>query len=118
MAFADPLQITYNAVTKDLVRVNQDGYGAVYYLDDGTEKYTMSVKHTIPPRGQPGESHLMRLDVEIFDSDGVYLRTDTAWMVTKTTDAVQSSTQLGYAADALSALMTAANVAKLNAREH
>lgn len=118
MSFADPLSITYNAVSKDLVKVNQDGYGSDYFLDEGTIKFQASIRHTIPAKGGTGESHMLRLDVLHYDADGVYLRTDSSWSVIKTFDASQDPTELGYCADAQSALITSANAAKLIGREN
>jgi len=115
--FADPFSITYNAVSKDLVKVNQDFNGSEFYLDDGQQKFHLSVKHTIPARGQSGESHLFRLDVEPYDTDGVYLRTDSAWGSSKTFDAPQVTAAADLALDALISGLTAANIAKLVGRE-
>jgi len=70
MALADPLVVTYNAVAKNLNRINQDAYTATYYLDDSSNnmKFTATVKHTLQKTGAFPESHLMRLDVEFLDS--------------------------------------------------
>lgn len=116
--FADPLNITYDAVSKSLVKVNQDGYGSDYFLDEGTIKYSLSIRHTIPPKGGYGESHLLRLDVSHYDADGVYLRMDSSWAVIKTFDASQDPTDLVLCSDALAGLMTSANNAKLIGREN
>ncbi|DAD52496.1 coat protein [ssRNA phage SRR5467091_14] len=118
MSFSDPLGITYNAVVKNLVRVNQDKNGADYFLDGGTLQYSISTRHTIPARGAPGESHMIRLDVDEFDAQSVYLRRSGVWLVVKTFDNVQSTTNAGYAANALVGLMTSGNVGKLLAREY
>jgi hypothetical protein len=116
--FSDPLQITYNSVTKDLVRINQDSGGSDYYLDDGTEKFSIAIRHIIPSRGGTGESHMIRLNVEEFDAEGSYLRTSSSWGVIKTFDGVQNADNAGYAADALAALLTPTNVGKLVQREN
>nr|APG77266.1 hypothetical protein [Wenling levi-like virus 1] len=103
---SEPITVTVDAVAKSLPRVNQDNNGSTYYLDDGQQKYTLSVKHTIPPRGESGESHLVRLDVEQYDTDGMYLRTQSAWMVLKTWDQGQDSAELDIAGQGLVDLMT------------
>lgn len=113
---ADPLPITYNAVVKNLVRVNQDNYGSSYYLEDGDLRFRLSVKHTIPAVGEPGESHLCRLDVDHYAS-GVYVRTASAWGVIRTDGGVQDSTSSSRAALALQTAMTSGNITKLTARE-
>nr|APG77005.1 hypothetical protein [Beihai levi-like virus 7] len=86
------LSINYGAAAVTLTRVNQDNYASTYFGEEGQQKFTMNVKHTIPDRGLPGESHLVRLDVEHYDTNGVYLRTSSAWTVIKTFDSTQDST--------------------------
>lgn len=46
MAFADPAVVTVNAVAKNLVRINQDGYGSTYRLRSATDDYTMLSKNS------------------------------------------------------------------------
>lgn len=117
--FADPLSITYNSVSKSLKRVNQDSNGSDYYLDDGTEKFSLSIRHTIPPRGGAGESHMIRLDVDHFDATtGEYLRRTSSWNVIKTFDAVQVSADSENTTLALAAMLDATNVGKLAGREN
>lgn len=115
--FTDPLQITYNSVTKDLVRVNQDGGGSDYYLDDAVGKLALSIRHTIPARGQAGESHMIRLDAQRFVDD-VYSRMDSVWLVAKTFDKVQVTTEHHYLVNALAGLLTSGNTLKLLSREN
>lgn len=114
---SNTLDVTYNAATKTLSRIKDDGYSSEYYLDDGTEKYSLSVKHTIPARGAPGESHLIRLDVEHYDANGVFLRTSSAWSVIKTFDNTQDTTNANRVANALVALLDTTMVSKLANRE-
>jgi hypothetical protein len=115
--FGDTIGITYNAVAKTLTRVNQDNYGAEYYLEETGIRYRASVAHTIPKAGQPGESHMIRLDVEHYDGNNVLLRTASSWTVLRTSDAVQDSTSTTRCANALIAFLTPTNVGKLAARE-
>lgn len=115
--FSDPLAITYNGASKSLVRVNQDSYGSDYSLDDGQQKFKLTIRHTIPPRGKAGESHMMRLDVEQYDTDGAYVRTDSSWTVVKTFDKPQVSADALLAGNALVGLATSANIAKILSRE-
>lgn len=116
--FADPFPVTYNAVVKNLVRINQDSNGSDYYLDGGLEKFSMSIRHTIPAKGGSGESHLIRLDVDHHDANGVYLRRTSAWTVLKTFDSTQDTTKSGYASNALAGALSGANITKLLAREN
>jgi len=115
--FADPLAITYNAVAKNLPRINQDGYTSEYFLDGTTVRYTATVKHTIPQKGGSGESHLMRLDVDTYDGSGVYVRRSSSWVVVKTFDNSQDTTVAGYTLDALISALTTTNKTKLLGRE-
>lgn len=46
MAFADPAVVTINAVAKNIVRINQDGFGSTYRLRSALDDYTMIVKNT------------------------------------------------------------------------
>lgn len=111
------LSITHNAVAKVLSRIKDDGYTADYYLDDGQQKFSLSVKHTIPARADPGESHLVRLDVAYYDVNGVYLRTASAWTVVKTFDNVQDTVASNNVSKALVGLTDATFLGKLNTRE-
>lgn len=117
MSLGDPISVTYNTVAKNLVKINQDSYGSEYYLDDGTERFTVSVKHTIPSKGAAGESHLVRLDVEHFDAEGILQRTSSAWTVIKTFDGKQDVNSSQYATEALVDFLSDANIAKLVGRE-
>lgn len=117
MSFSDPLQITYNAVTKDLVHVSDIANGAEYYLDDGTLRFSAKIQHQIPPRGGSGESHMLRIDADEHDADGAYIRRMSAWVVLKTFDNTQNTSEHQHLGDALAGLVTSANVTKLLARE-
>lgn len=46
MAFADPAVVTVNAVAKNLVRINQDGYGSTYRLRSALDDYTMKANNS------------------------------------------------------------------------
>lgn len=113
----DTITLTWNALSKVLNKINQDNYGAEYYLEDGTRRFTLSVKHTIPAKGKPGESHLVRLDVEVYDANGVLLRTSSAWSVIRTDTGIQDQEESEDAAEALVAFLTAANITKIVGRQ-
>lgn len=104
---SSPISITYDGASVSMKRINQDNYSSEYYGKNaaGDAHLTLSVKHTIPARGDSGESHLIRLDVEHFDADGVYERTVSVWNVMKTTDGTQDDVALTDAQDALTALV-------------
>lgn len=115
----DTIGITYNAVAKTLSKVNQDSYGADYYLDDSTNlmRFYLKIRHTIPARGKSGESHMLRLDVEFYDSAGTLLRTVSAWNVMVTNDGVQDYTSSQRVQAAMLTAATTANTNKLLGRE-
>lgn len=117
MALADPVVVTYNAVAKNLVRINQDAYGSEYYLEDGTERFTLKVQHTVPPKGGANESHMVRLDVEHYDAEGALLRVSSAWTVIKTFDGKQDSTSSDRVTQALVDLLSDAFILKVIGRE-
>jgi len=113
----ESIAITYNGVSKTLPRLNQDNFGATYFLEDGQLRYNLNVKHTIPQKGKPGESHLVRLDVEHYDAVGVLLRTASAWTVIRTDNGIQDKTSSDRATSALQSFLTAANITKIIGRE-
>ena len=113
----DTISLTYNAAAITLSKINQDNYGAEYFASSGNDRFTLSVKHTIPARGKPGESHLARLDVEHYDAAGVLLRTASAWTAIRTDNGIQANTNSENAAKALTAFLSAANITKLVNRE-
>lgn len=113
----DTVSITYNTVAKTLSKINQDNFGAQYFLEESQIRYNLSIKHTIPARGKAGESHLARLDVEHYDANGVLLRIASAWSVIRTDSGVQDSTSSTRAANALVTFLTSANITKLVSRE-
>lgn len=116
----DTISLTYNSIAKVLKKVNQDNHGASYYLDDtgNNMRFNLSIKHTIPDRGEAGESHLVRLDVEQYDStSGEYTHTSSAWQVLKTSDLPQVTADCQFTADALVDWVIPANVALVLGRE-
>jgi hypothetical protein len=46
MAFAKPLVIAYGAGNKTLQLINQDSYGAEYYLREATEEFRVKIRHS------------------------------------------------------------------------
>jgi hypothetical protein len=116
MALADPLTLAYDAGNVTMNRINQDSFGAVYFGEATDKKLTLSVKHTIPARGEDGESHLVRLDVEHYAS-GVYVRTSSAWAVIRTDDGVQDAESSEDAMEAIVDLLSDANITKIVGRQ-
>lgn len=112
------LTINYDATPVTMTRVSQQNFSSEYFGESGTMKLTMKVNHSIPARGNPGESHLVRLDIEHYDVDGLYLRTSSAWTVIKTFDGIQDSVASEFTVAALQDFTAvAANITKVVARE-
>lgn len=118
MSFSDPIVLAWNATTVSLNKVNQDSFGSVYYGVDGVRRFTLTVKHTIPARGAAGESHMVRLDVEVYDANGVLLRTASAWAVVRTDGGIQDSEESEDAAEAIVDFLSDANITKLVSRQN
>lgn len=98
------LTFDYAGASVTLDRINQDSYASEYFGEATDVKITLKISHTIPPRGGSGESHLVRLDVEHYDTEGTYVRTSSAWTVIKTFDNTQDSDASNDAATALVAV--------------
>lgn len=112
------LTINYDVTPVTLTRVSQQNFASEYFGESGQMKFTMKVNHTIPARGVAGESHLVRLDIEHYDVDGLYLRTSSAWTVIKTFDGIQDSAASELTVAALQDFTAVAgNVTKVVARE-
>lgn len=112
------LTINYDATPVTMTRIAEQNYSSQYFGESGTKKLTMSVNHTIPARGAAGESHLVRLDIEHYDLEGLYLRTSSAWTVIKTFDGTQDSAASAHTVAALQDFSAdAAKIAKVIARE-
>lgn len=44
--FADPAVVTINAVAKNLVRINQDGYSSEYLLRSATDEIRLNIRNS------------------------------------------------------------------------
>lgn len=96
------LTINYNASAIVMTRMKEGNYSSEYRGVNGSDKLVLSISHTMPSnRGGSGASHLVRLDVEYYDVEGTYLRTESAWQVVKTFDNSQVDTTAKYTAEAL-----------------
>jgi hypothetical protein len=97
------ITLSVNSVNKVLTRVNDsEPYTSNYFLEDGLDEYELKITHTVPKtRGASKESHLVRLDVTTYDSDGVIVRKQSSWTVMETSTGRQDSTTAGYYSQAL-----------------
>lgn len=115
--FDNTLNLTYNSATVTLTRVSEENFSSTYFGESGDDKLTLKISHTIPARGQSDESHLVRLDVEHYDVDGIYLRTSSAWTVLKTFNGSQNSTAVQNTTSALNGLLDGTFIGRVVARE-
>lgn len=119
MSFSDPISLAWDAGTVTMNRINQDNYGSTYYGTSGVRRFTLNVKHTIPAIGQTGESHLCRLDVEVYDATGAtLLRVASAWAVVRTSVGIQDQEESEDATEALVDFLSDANITKLVSRQN
>lgn len=113
----DTTDITFNAVVKTLKKVNQDNFGAQYYLRDGTEEYTLKVEHVLPTKKNANlESHKISLTVDSFDAEDVLLTRQEMWTVLRTVQGRQPADALDYALG-LAGWCDSTNLTKVLARE-
>lgn len=63
--FADPTVITINAVAKNLIRINQDGYSSEYLLKEATGEYRLKIRHTSYLDKARGSRKVERHNVEL-----------------------------------------------------
>lgn len=113
VAITDPIVLTVNAEVYNLAKINPGNYSGEYYdvSAAGTERATLQVKHTLPSSNGAVESHLVRLDIENLDANGLVERTDSVWVVMKTAGAAQSSADLQFMLTGLvSALQATTNL--------
>ena len=46
MSIPNPLVVTYDAVAKNLPRINQDSYGSEYFLKEATQEFRVKIRHS------------------------------------------------------------------------
>jgi hypothetical protein len=63
--FADPLTITVNAVAKNLIRINQDGYSSEYLLKETTGEWRLRIRNTSRADKARGNKVVDRHNVEL-----------------------------------------------------
>nr|UJQ85108.1 MAG: hypothetical protein 2 [Leviviridae sp.]UJQ85218.1 MAG: hypothetical protein 2 [Leviviridae sp.] len=63
--FADPTVITINAVAKNLIRINQDGYASEYLLRETTGEYRLRIRNSSYADKARGGKKVDRHNVEL-----------------------------------------------------
>jgi hypothetical protein len=62
--FTDPTVVTINAIAKNLIRINQDGYSSEYLLKEATGEYRLRIRnssYTDKTRGKKVDRHNVEL---------------------------------------------------------
>jgi hypothetical protein len=63
--FADPTVITINAVAKNLIRINQDGYSSEYLLKEATGEYRARIRNSSYNDKTRGGKQVDRHNIEL-----------------------------------------------------
>lgn len=115
MSISAPIALTVGAEVYSLPFITGGNYAGTYYdvSAAGTERLTVTVRHTIPSGSGNVESHLVRCDLDYLDADGAVERTDSAWMVLKSSGSAQNTTELKDLAVGMTAMLEASTNAVL-----
>lgn len=113
----DTTDVTIDSVAKTLKKVNQDNFGAQYFLRDGTVEYTLKIEHVLPAKKNGNlESHKVTLVRDTFDAESVLISREETWAVFRTTVGRQPADHLD-AALGLADWCDSANLTKVLDRE-
>jgi hypothetical protein len=117
--FVDPAALTVNAVAKNLVRVNQDGYSTEYRLRSATDEFRLNVRNSSyidKKRGGRVDRHNVELIQEVFPVAPATKSTIRKVYLVLENDTSDTLTDPTYLAAALCGFLTAssnANIVKL-----
>jgi hypothetical protein len=117
--FADPAVVTVNAVAKNLIRINQDGYSSEYLLRAAGEEFRMRIRnssYTDKKRGGRVDRHTVELVNEVYAVAPAIRSTIRKTYVVIENDVGDTLTDPIYVASALLTFLTAgsnANIVKL-----
>jgi hypothetical protein len=83
MAFAKPLVIVYGAGNKTLQLINQDSYGAEYYLREATQEFRVKIRHSRenPTANGQMERHNVEFTRTVFGTSGAPDTVQQAYLV-------------------------------------
>lgn len=114
--FADPSVITVNAVAKNLIKINQDGYSSEYALRSALDDYRLKIRNTTytdKSRGVAIDRHNVELIHTVFPIAPATL--STIRKVYAVIENQQGDTLLDprYTAAGLFTFLTNANIDKL-----
>lgn len=113
VTIANPLVITFNAVSKSLNRINQDSYGSEYYLREALADYRVKIRHSVESPQKSGitnDRHNVELTYTLFATATSPAIITQVYSVLRDDNQHGDSLTLQYAQAALNGLMTADNV--------
>lgn len=114
--FADPLVITINAIAKNLIRINQDGYSSEYLLREATGEYRARIRnssYTDKTRGVKVDRHNVELVHTIYPVAPATLSTVRKVYHVFEMDVGDDSALMAKTVAGLSAFDTEANATKM-----
>lgn len=116
MTIPNPLVLTYNAVAKNLPRINQDNYGSEYFLNDGTLTFRVKIRHSLEGAQKDGstfERHNVELTVTRLATPTVPQSVVQIYDVVRDVSSLSTSAEVGLATSAFTALTTSGFFADL-----
>jgi hypothetical protein len=105
---ANTLSLTIGGDTVTMTKVDQSNYSSTYLGDDAGNAVKLTVKHDLKAK-----SHLVRVDYQVNDSEGLLVREMSAWTVLRTGVATQDTATLIEVGASLAGLLTASTNAVL-----
>lgn len=116
MSFADPSVVTVNAVAKNLIRINQDGYSSEYLLRSALDEYRLKIRNTSyveKSRGVAIDRHNVELVHTVFPVAPATLSTIRKVYVVIENQQGDTLLDPRYTAAGLLVFLTNANIDKL-----
>nr|UOL49022.1 MAG: hypothetical protein 2 [Leviviridae sp.] len=115
--FSDPMTITINAVAKNLIRINQDGYSSEYLLKEATGEYRARIRNSSyadkTRGGQKVERHNIELTYTIYPVAPAVFPTIRKDYHVFENDVGDDSALMAKLVAGLSAFVTEANATKM-----
>lgn len=117
MAFADPQTVTINTVDKTCNRIKSDGFRSIYATADEEIKFTISHQES-----KDRTRRMVRIDQRVVATDPLNSENEYkslgVYVVIDEPEFGFDDTAIDYVVDALTAWLTAANIAKILGNEH
>jgi len=90
------LVVSHGGNPLTLTKTREGNFSSEYagVVDVTGKRAKLFINHTIPGRGQSGESHLVKFQLEHVDGEGNYLSTTQTHTVFKTLDNIQNNVDI------------------------